>query len=74
MQFFQTNSTFPLSAAVIHRGATLECVLTGIPPGQERPFVGGVGAELIEIFRQLDEILLLAKVQKESIASVRLYL
>jgi 2-iminobutanoate/2-iminopropanoate deaminase len=74
MQFLQTSKTFPFSVAVIHSGKTLETVLTSIPPGQSKPVAGGVGAELREVFRQLDEILALAGVTKRSIVSARLYL
>lgn len=52
----------------------MEAVLTGIPPGENRPVPGGVAAEMREIFRQLDEILKLAAIEKTAIASVRLYL
>lgn|SRR5487761_310886 len=74
MDFLGTSTTFPFSAAVIHSGRTLETVLTGIRPDQSRPVAGGAGAELREIFRQLDEILVKAKLQKTAIVSVRLYL
>lgn len=74
MQFLHTSATFPFSAAVIHSGRVLEAVLTGIPPGENRPVPGGVSAEMREIFRQLDEILKLAGVDRTAIASVRLYL
>lgn len=74
MEFLKTSTTFPFSAAVIHSGRTLEAVLTGIPPGGSAPVPGGAGAELQEIFRQLDEILALAGAPKTSVASVRLYL
>ena len=74
MKFIRTSPTFPFSAAVIHSGRTLETVLTGIPPGQNKPVSGGVKAELAEIFSQLDEILAEAGVNKTAVASVRLYL
>lgn len=74
MEFLRTSRNFPFSAAVIHCGRTLETVLTGIPPGDSVPVRGGAGAELREIFRQLDEILEVAGVRKIAIASVRLYL
>jgi enamine deaminase RidA (YjgF/YER057c/UK114 family) len=48
--------------------------LTGIPPGEEKPVPGGASAELREIFRQLDEILSVAGLTKNSIVSARLYL
>jgi 2-iminobutanoate/2-iminopropanoate deaminase len=74
MQFIGTSTTFPFSAAVIHSGKTLETVLTGIAPGTGKPVPGGVGAELRDIFRQLDEVLATAGLQRTSIVSVRLYL
>jgi enamine deaminase RidA (YjgF/YER057c/UK114 family) len=74
MKFLLTSSTFPFSAAVIHSGRTLETVLTAIPPGETKPVSGGAGAEMSEIFRQLDQILQLAGIEKTSIVSCRLYL
>jgi 2-iminobutanoate/2-iminopropanoate deaminase len=74
MQFIRTSSTFPISAAVIHSGRTLETVLTGIVPGTSTPIAGGVEAEMREILRQLDETLAEAGVDKTAIVSVRLYL
>lgn len=74
MQFLHTSPTFPFSAAVIHSGRVLEAVLTGIPPGKDRPVPGGVAAEMREIFRQLDEILKFAGIEKTAIVSVCLYL
>ena len=74
MKFIGTNPNFPFSAAVIHSGKTLETVLTSIPAGEKSPVPGGAGAELREIFRQLDGILSEAGVQKTAIVSARLYL
>jgi 2-iminobutanoate/2-iminopropanoate deaminase len=74
MKFLRTSPDFPFSAAVIHSGRTLETLLTGIAPGEKFPVPGGPGAELHEIFRQLDEILASAGVDKTAIVSVRLYL
>lgn len=74
MEFLLTSPNFPFSTAVIHSGKTLETVLTGISPGQSKPVSGGVVAELKEIFRQLDEVLAAAGLEKTNIASVRLYL
>lgn len=74
MKFLRTSATFPFSAAVIHSGRTLETVLTGIPQGKEKPVPGGATAELREIFRQLDEILALVRVERTCIVSARLYL
>src|SRR4051812_41618335 len=74
MKFLRTSPDFPFSAAVIHSGSTLETVLTGIAPGGKAPVAGGPGAELREIFRQLDEILASVSLDKTTIVSVRLYL
>lgn len=74
MKFLKTSKNFPFSAAVIRSGQTLETVLTGIPPGTATPVPGGVVAELREIFRQLDEILSLAGIDKTAVASASLYL
>lgn len=74
MKFLRTSSTFPVSSAVITSGQTLEAVLTGIRPGESKPVEGGVVAELHEIFRQLNELLAEAGVDRTTVASVRLYL
>jgi enamine deaminase RidA (YjgF/YER057c/UK114 family) len=74
MKFIHTSPNFPFSAAVIRSGRTLETVLTGIRPGESVPVPGGVAAELQEIFRQLDEILKTAGVDKTAVASGCLYL
>lgn len=74
MQFLFTNPNFPFSQAVIHSGRVLETVITGIPRGAQAPIAGGVASEMREIFRQLDEVLAEAGIDKTAIASVRLYL
>lgn len=74
MEFIRTSADFPFSAAVIHSGRVLETVLTGFPPGGTKLVPGGAGAELQEIFRQLDDILASVGVTKTAIASARLYL
>lgn len=74
MKFLRTSPDFPFSAAVIHSGRTLETVLTSIAPGETFPVPGGPGAELREIFRQLNDVLASAGVDKTAIVSVRLYL
>jgi enamine deaminase RidA (YjgF/YER057c/UK114 family) len=43
-------------------------------PGESTPVAGGVEGELREIFKQLDEILAEAGVDKTAVVSVRLYL
>jgi len=74
MKFLLTSSTFPYSTNVIHSGQTLETVLTSIPPGEAKPVDGGAAAEMREIFRQLDEVLKLAGIDKTAVVSCRLYL
>jgi 2-iminobutanoate/2-iminopropanoate deaminase len=74
MKFLRTSATFPFSAAVIHDGPVMEAVLTGIPPGGSAPISGGIGAEIREIFRQYDELLKEAGVDRTAVVSVRLYL
>ena len=74
MEFIRTNLDRPMSSAVVHSGRVLETVLTGMPPGQAKPVEGGAGAELREIFRQLDEVLSEVGLDKTSICSVRIYL
>jgi 2-iminobutanoate/2-iminopropanoate deaminase len=74
MKFLRTSATFPFSAAVIHNGPVMEAVLTGIPPGGSAPVPGGVGEEMREIFRQYDDLLKEAGVERTAVVSVRLYL
>ncbi len=74
MKFIKTKQDFPMSAAVVHEGKVLETVLTGIPDGEANPIEGGVGAEMREIFRQLDAILTKVGLEKTAICSARLYL
>lgn len=74
MDLYQTSKTFPFSAAVSYEGRVLETVLTAIPPGESAPVKGGPAAEMWEIFRQLDNILNMAGLNKNHICSARLYL
>ena len=74
MKFIDSSKTFPFSSAVITQGKLLEAVITGIPDGSNTPVAGGAAAEMREIFKQLDEILAAAGLQKNQIASARLYL
>jgi enamine deaminase RidA (YjgF/YER057c/UK114 family) len=74
MKFLQSKTDFPFSSAVIHGGQVLETVLTGIPVGGTKPVEGGAGAELREIFSQLDAILAEAGLTKRHLCSARLYL
>ena len=72
MEFIGSNLDRPFSSAVIHSGRVLETVLTGMKPGTTTPVEGGAEMELREIFRQLDEILATAGVDKTSVCSVRI--
>ena len=74
MEFIGSNLDRPFSSAVIHSGRVLETVLTGIKPGTTTPVEGGAAMELREIFRQLDEVLATAGVDKTSVCSARIYL
>jgi|GEM_PF-500463 len=74
IKFIESSPDFPISSAVITQGKVLEAVVTGIPDGATRPIEGGAAAEMQEIFRQLDAILVGAGLAKTHVASVRLYL
>jgi len=74
MQFIDSRQDFPISKAVIHNGKVLETVLTAIPKGQTKPVEGGAGAEMREIFSQLDVILAEAGLDKTNLCTARLYL
>lgn len=52
----------------------MEAVLTGISLSGNAPVPGGAGAEMREIFRQYDELLRQAGVDRTAVVSVRLYL
>ena len=74
MKFIRSRQGFPFSDAVVHGGRVLETVLTGMPPGGDEPVKWGAGAEIREIFRQLDEILEGEGLTRRSLCSARLYL
>ena len=74
MKFIKTRKGFPASSAVVHSGKVLETVLTGIPDGSDGPVAGGAGAEVREVFRQLDEVLAEAGLSKTNVCSARIYL
>jgi enamine deaminase RidA (YjgF/YER057c/UK114 family) len=74
MKFIGSLSDFPFSDAVIHNGKILETVLTGVPPGDEKPVPGGVAIEMKEIFRQLDNVLKQAGLDKKHLCSACIYL
>ena len=74
MKFINTREGFPFSDAVVHSGKVLETVLTGVPAGGDGPVAGGAGAEMREIFRQLDGILEGQGLTKRNLCSARIYL
>jgi len=74
MKFIDSDTTFPISSAVVHSGNVFEAVVTGIPDGAPRPVEGGAGAEMREAFRQLDLLLAEAGLDRYSICTARLYL
>ena len=74
MKFIRSRDGFPFSSAVVHGGRVLETVLTGVSPDGDEPVPGGAGAEIREIFRQLDEILDGEGLTKKNLCSARLYL
>ena len=74
MEFIRVNPNFPVSSAVIQEGKMLESVLVGLAASGDQPVPGGAGAELRDIFQQLDEILSEAGLDKTHICTVRLYL
>jgi len=67
-------SDFPFSDAVIRDGKVLETVLTGIPPGKTEPVPGGAAMEMKEIFRQLDDVLEKAGLNRKNLCSASIYL
>ena len=71
MKFIRRKEGFPFSTAVVHSGKVLETVITGTD-SQDTPVPGGAGAEIREIFRQLDEILSEAGLNKSHLCSARL--
>jgi enamine deaminase RidA (YjgF/YER057c/UK114 family) len=74
MQFIDSDTSFPISSAVVHNGRVFEAVVTGIPDGASRPVEGGAAAEMREAFRQLDILLALAGIDRRSVCTARLYL
>ena len=73
MEFIRSIEGFPFSSAVVHSGKVLETVITGTD-SDNNPVPGGAAAEITEIFRQLDEILGEAGLNKNHLCSARLYL
>lgn len=74
MQFIDSDFDFPISSAVVHNGRVFEAVVTGIPDGERQPVPGGAGAEMQEIFRQLDVLLAAAGIDRFAVCTARLYL
>lgn len=74
MQFIDSDFDFPISSAVVHNGRVFEAVVTGIPDGERQPVPGGTGAEMQEIFRQLDVLLAAAGIDRFAVCTARLYL
>ncbi len=74
MKFIDSDSTFPISSAVVHGGRVFEAVVTGIPDGHDRPVPGGPAAEMREAFRQLDALLAAAGIDRTAVCTARLYL
>ncbi|MBZ2184939.1 MAG: RidA family protein [Bryobacter sp.] len=74
MQFIDSDLNFPISSAVVHSGRVFEAVVTCIPDGETQPVAGGAGAEMREIFRQLDLYLAAAGADRFAVCTARLYL
>ena len=74
MRFIDSDTSFPISSAVVHSGQVFEAVVTGIPDGAAGPVAGGAAAELREAFRQLDLLLAEAGVDRFAVCTARLYL
>lgn len=73
-EFINPSRTFPICDAVIYHGRILETVITPIPDGADKPVAGGAAEHMREIFKQLDEVLAGAGLDKTAVVSVRLYL
>lgn len=74
VEFKNPAKTFPICDAVIYSGKIMETVITPIPDGQHAPVPGGAREHMVEILRQLDEVLALCNTTKANVVSVRLYL
>lgn len=74
VRLIRTRPSDCISSGVAHSGSVVEVVLTGIPQGESHPVAGGVTPEIVEIFRQLDEILLAEDLSRLHICSGRVYL
>lgn len=73
-EFKNPYKSFPICDVVIYSGKIMETVITPIPDGQTTPVSGSARDHMVEIFRQLDEVLALCKTPKTNVVSVRLYL
>ena len=72
--FINRSKTFPICDYVIYRGRVLETVIVPIFEGEDKPVPGGPAAEMREILRQLDEVLIAAGATRPNVVSVRLFL
>ncbi len=73
-EFKNPYTSFPICDAVIYSGKIMETVITPIPDGQTKPVAGGAREHMVEILKQLDDVLALCKTPKNNVVSVRLYL
>lgn len=73
-EFLNPSRSFPICDAVFYSGRMMETVITPIPDGASTPVSGGAREHMIEILRQLDEVLAATGVEKRQVVSVRLYL
>lgn len=74
MRLIDSHTDFPVSDAVVFAGNIFQTELRGVPKGATEPVPGGAGAELGEIFRQLDCELGQLGIDKTQIGSVKIYL
>ena len=74
MRFVGVRTDFPVSNSVVYAGYVFQTELTGIPPGETQAVPGGAGAELREIFAQLDRVLKEVGLDKTHVVSAKLYL
>lgn len=74
MRFIDVRPDFPVSDSVLYAGHVLQAELTGIPPGQKQAVPGGAGAEMREIFAQLQHKLSELGLDKTSVVSCKLFL
>jgi enamine deaminase RidA (YjgF/YER057c/UK114 family) len=73
-EFKNPYKSFPICDAVVYTGRIMETVITPIPDGQSTPVPGAAREHMIEICKQLDEVLALCHAKRQHVVSVRLYL